>query len=1192
MSTRKQRPGSKDYPSQEQLPGAASSSTSASSSSTTSPSATKEKDKEKDTEQPQPQQRSSSHSNKAPQLRSPSFYDDFICISEFSEIVGPVPLLCLPSDKAKGNFDLEKFVIRIMAVDYQNKSSDPGTFMEDTQVVISEISEDAFAYVHHFTLLDVFARGYVRPICMSYITRHPTKIMENFSQILEKFNKVSSAFKAGNQLVFLRDLEHRMADLYHTKDALQKQEEQRKAGEQGDRQDGEDSEETGSNNVDGIPFSSARPRRNTGPVSIQDAFTSMEPTIPPTPNIVNETLREMEVIRNRLRNTILNQDSTADHHHSRHRKQSHQQESGTTRSRKGSLPVMSEQRRKHRHKEVEPTEEGIAMDDHDPLRMSTAQGRTRRSNTVSSEQTPHQQNNKNGAEDMEETFHFTTERSDEDSDYVSASETMAGWLGGKAGERTSTGEEMFEQQEEEEEEPKEEEEAEGRDKKSEDGGESAAVAALYDKLGLDMSDYEPQLVHTLYKGQRYETKLRDLAELCEDGYHKAIHKLIKLQKRFSRPSIVLALEAEELGITKPVSSLFSMGRTIVCNFSVDTYLKPYSYDSPKKRASSQTWKQFSHSAVRGMLESNAYSSSGSTDTSTCTSPFTSPASSSPPNHSSGLHHMLEPSSLKGKLIEGNGNNFIILHPHVLTKIQKKTGLEDPPHVLVAPYAEGQGPATQTTKSSSSKRPTMQNFANVLWDTSKMHAGKGIMQLAHFSFVKHLVFSLLKGRPVVITATPSKEKVVRELVQACALFVPGHWQQEASPIVHWREQPLRMSDLAQMKVIGLAKPVTALKQTSNIPKSVERYVSILDVESGVLRCPPYRGKFIDKILGLSRQWPDEETYLAYIHYKLLEVGIKASLYYHLCCIGSGADGTVVPPPSISSTTSFPFSSPSSVSSGASTPSPHNRRTLSHSHTHVPTYRTPPPKSSSSSSSSSLPIPSEDDLSTNKSASTADGGEPIPSTSNLTAAAAAAFNQHQQQRRSYSLNPPASHGRRFGGGGRKHQHRAPSHRRGSYSKEMLSGMLGLRRTSVTNSTTAVATSTSSLSSSLNPERSSSEGFAPSTSASSSLMSGAPDGVRDMPHLSASEDGKRHHSDDGYALSRLMAGSSVSPAARLLSKQHFCKQMNIRKDDLVILEYFTEVVKEQQALELQGGINSQVAPIIRLDYSPCAMFLNTKV
>lgn len=78
--------------------------------------------------------------------KSFSFSEDFVCISEFSEIVGPVPLFCIP-ENATGNFNLEKFVIRIMAVDYQNKAQDAGSIMEDTQVVISEASEDAHAYV-------------------------------------------------------------------------------------------------------------------------------------------------------------------------------------------------------------------------------------------------------------------------------------------------------------------------------------------------------------------------------------------------------------------------------------------------------------------------------------------------------------------------------------------------------------------------------------------------------------------------------------------------------------------------------------------------------------------------------------------------------------------------------------------------------------------------------------------------------------------------------------------------------------------------------------------------------------------------------------------------------------------------------------------------------------------------------------
>ena len=53
-------------------------------------------------------------------LSGAKFSRDFILISEFSEQVGPQPLLTIPNDtKVFGNFDLNYFSLRIMSVDYQ-----------------------------------------------------------------------------------------------------------------------------------------------------------------------------------------------------------------------------------------------------------------------------------------------------------------------------------------------------------------------------------------------------------------------------------------------------------------------------------------------------------------------------------------------------------------------------------------------------------------------------------------------------------------------------------------------------------------------------------------------------------------------------------------------------------------------------------------------------------------------------------------------------------------------------------------------------------------------------------------------------------------------------------------------------------------------------------------------------------------
>jgi len=49
-----------------------------------------------------------------------------------------------------------------------------------------------------------------------------------------------------------------------------------------------------------------------------------------------------------------------------------------------------------------------------------------------------------------------------------------------------------------------------------------------------------------------------------------------------------------------------------------------------------------------------------------------------------------------------------------------------------------------------------------------------------------------------------------------------------------------------------------------------------------------------------------------------------------------------------------------------------------------------------------------------------------------------------------------------------------------------------------------------------------------------------------------------------------------------------MNLMESDAEIVEYFSEVVKEQQALEL-SLISDNASPVIRLDYTPCTLFKN---
>uniref|UniRef100_A0A3B1JYG7 Smith-Magenis syndrome chromosome region, candidate 8a n=1 Tax=Astyanax mexicanus TaxID=7994 RepID=A0A3B1JYG7_ASTMX len=165
------------------------------------------------------------------------FSKDFILISEFSEQVGPQPLLTIPDDpKVCGTFDLNYFSLRIMSVDYQASfvGHPPGSsypklnFVEDSKVVLGDSKEGAFAYVHHLTLYDLEARGFVRPFCMAYISADERKIMQQFQQLSSGFSKASECLKSGNRKAFANELEKKLKDLEYTRSVLHKETEMQK----------------------------------------------------------------------------------------------------------------------------------------------------------------------------------------------------------------------------------------------------------------------------------------------------------------------------------------------------------------------------------------------------------------------------------------------------------------------------------------------------------------------------------------------------------------------------------------------------------------------------------------------------------------------------------------------------------------------------------------------------------------------------------------------------------------------------------------------------------------------------------------------------------------------------------------------------------------------------------------------------
>ncbi|KAK2817302.1 hypothetical protein Q5P01_025493 [Channa striata] len=173
-----------------------------------------------------------------PWTTSAQFHRDFILVAEFSEQVGPKPVLTIPDDpRVLGSFDLNHFSVRIMSVDYQasgpgqSPTSSPGprlNFSEDSKVILGDSADDAFAYVHHLTLYDLEARGMVRPFCMAYVCSDQAKLVENFSELSTCFSQASDSLKTGNRQAFSMELQRKLQELeYKRVNLLQETELQR-----------------------------------------------------------------------------------------------------------------------------------------------------------------------------------------------------------------------------------------------------------------------------------------------------------------------------------------------------------------------------------------------------------------------------------------------------------------------------------------------------------------------------------------------------------------------------------------------------------------------------------------------------------------------------------------------------------------------------------------------------------------------------------------------------------------------------------------------------------------------------------------------------------------------------------------------------------------------------------------------------
>lgn len=65
---------------------------------------------------------------------------------------------------------------------------------KDTQVLRKNVFQDVHVFMQYFCLLDIKARGFVRPFCYGYVTLDHVKLESKLGCLMEQFDEVLHFF--------------------------------------------------------------------------------------------------------------------------------------------------------------------------------------------------------------------------------------------------------------------------------------------------------------------------------------------------------------------------------------------------------------------------------------------------------------------------------------------------------------------------------------------------------------------------------------------------------------------------------------------------------------------------------------------------------------------------------------------------------------------------------------------------------------------------------------------------------------------------------------------------------------------------------------------------------------------------------------------------------------------------------------
>lgn len=136
---------------------------------------------------------------------------DFILLAECSELHGPSPLLTIPRLEPT-DVDLNLLCLHILSADFQGLCSNLGAPTKNTQLLMPDVLSHVHAAVNHFTVFDVEARGFVRPLCLAYVTSDKFKLIELSEELFKNLAQAAEYIQLSNCKVATQEIDTLILD--------------------------------------------------------------------------------------------------------------------------------------------------------------------------------------------------------------------------------------------------------------------------------------------------------------------------------------------------------------------------------------------------------------------------------------------------------------------------------------------------------------------------------------------------------------------------------------------------------------------------------------------------------------------------------------------------------------------------------------------------------------------------------------------------------------------------------------------------------------------------------------------------------------------------------------------------------------------------------------------------------------------